>query len=100
MNQHYFMYCDGGHEGLASTSPDYNGPIGRNFKDGLELKDIVDFKPIRGIFPVKEYLKHFIDSLNKDWRLLYEYYMAVVKGPKSFSKALAARIPGHVHKAR
>ena len=74
----------------------YDGHIGREFRDGLELKPIVNFRQIDGKLEI--YDDQFIKSLNNDGKYLYQICHAIMSG--NFSDELASKLIGHVHQAR
>ena len=98
--QKYFLHL----EGLPTKSPSYDGPIGQLLKDGLDLQAIVDFQPPPILDGLLEWAKSlpedFIKSMNNDTQYLYQLFIAIMEGPEAFSKALADRIPGHVHQVK
>ena len=93
----YFRYCDyEGKKKEKNKSPKFNGHIGKLFRDGLDLKPIVDFDQIDG--KVENYDAAFIKSLNNDSKYFYEICQAIITG--NFPDELVYKIVGHVHQAR
>ena len=90
--QHLFLHW----EGKKTKSPKYDGPVGRNFMNGLELKDIVNFMPVFG--NVQNYAEDFVNSMNHDLQLLYRLCLAIQSG--HFPGNLANLKPGKCHQAR
>ena len=93
---HYFILMDLG----RTTSPGYDGPLGKLFKDGIKTEPIVNFEPMSGdpiIIP-----SHILNSpdFNNDTRLLYEYYIASHNNPGDFPENLAKKQPGCCHQVR
>ena len=93
-----FKYCDasGIDTWKNTTGPSYYGNIAKHFKNGLELKQPVQFRPIPGKVPT--YAQNFVATLNNDGRYLYEICHAVQNGV--VSPELAIKLIGHVHSAR
>ena len=90
--QTYFLHL----ENTPSTAPFYSGPFGKQIKDGVTLKPIVNYKAIPGL--VETYPEDFIHSMNNDLQLLYELCLAIQTGvfPEKLMKKLLAKC----HKAR
>ena len=87
----YFRYCDyEGKKKEKNKSPKFNGHIGKLFRDGLDLKPIVDFDQIDG--KVENYDAAFIKSLNNDSKYFYEICQAIIAG--NFPDELVYKIVG------
>ena len=70
--------------------------IGKQIREGMEYKNVILFDLVGGNVPI--YDEDFINSLNNDAQLFYEFCHAIMSG--NFSQELAERIIGHVHQAR
>ena len=94
----YFKYCDNYGKDVKTTSPTYEGHIGKNFKNGLDLKPIVNFKKITG--KVDVFTADFIKSFNNDTRYLYNICHAIQNGHQNFPANLVNKLIGHCHQGR
>ena len=94
----YFIHCDNCGKDIKSTSPSYDGIIGSQFKNGLELKPIVKFKTVDG--KVLVYDNDFIASFNNDKKYFYQICHAIQNGWEEFPPWLVNKLVGKVHKAR
>ena len=94
----YFKWCDNSGKDVKTTSPSYDGHIGKNFKDGLDLEEIVNFNKVKGKVPV--FSPDFIKSFNNDTKYLYQICHAIQDGPKKFPKHLIKKLIGHCHQGR
>ena len=93
----YFQYCDyEGKKEEKTKSPKFDGTIGRQFRDGLDLQPVINFNAINGKVPVYE--NGFINSLNNDSKYFYQVCHAIMSG--NFEDDLVWRLIGHVHQAR
>ena len=95
----YFLFCD--NEGLSTdtTSPDFDGHIGKMFKKGLKLEPIIirEYNPFADC-NFEKLPKDLYDALNHDYKLLHDLILATVSG--DFPEELALRTIGHPHPAR
>ena len=94
----YFKYCDAGGKKVKTKSPQYDGNIGKNFKEKLVLKPIVKFQTIAG--KVEVYDDELIKSFNNDFLYFYLICHAVQNGWENFPEFLVYKLIGHVHQAR
>ena len=78
------------------NSPTYDGHLGKQFRDGLVLKPVVNFNAIDGKIPVLP--DHVVNSLNNDSKYFYLICHAVQSG--NCDQELADHLIGHVHQAR
>ena len=94
----YFKYCDGQGKQIPTTSPTYEGHIGKTFKDGLELKPIIPFKTIPG--KVEILPNDCLKSFNNDTIYFYNICHAIQNGYRTFPQNLVNKIIGHAHQGR
>ena len=94
----YFKYCDAKGKHVSTTSPNYEGHIGKLFKDGLDLEPLVNFKRVPGKLEILP--TDFIKSINGDTKYLYEIVHAIQNGRRAFPQRLANKIIGHAHQGR
>ena len=94
----YFKYCDGLGKEVPTTSPTYEGHIGKTFKEGLELKPIISFKTIPG--KVEILPKDCLKSFNNDTIYFYNICHAIQNGYRAFPQNLVNKLIGHAHQGR
>ena len=94
----YFKHCDASGQDVATTSPSYDGHIGSQFKNGLDLKPIVNFKKITG--KVQRFTEDFIKTFNNDTKYLYNICHAIQNGYRNFPQSLVFNLVGHCHQGR
>ena len=94
----FFKYCDAQGKDVNTTSPSYDGHIGKTFKDGLELMPIVNFKTVPGKLEILP--NDFINSLNNDSKYLYKICHAIMGGYRRFPQNLIYKIIGKAHQGR
>ena len=73
-----------------TNSPTYNGPIGKLIRDGLDLKPIVDYVPVK-THEGYSVPAHLVMSFNNDTKLLFDLFLAIQNASKDFSEGLAKR---------
>ena len=99
----YFCYCDtkgSTNKEDWTKSDEFDGHIGIEFKTGYNLEPIVQ-KTVKLFFDPDSIMRlsqDQYDSLNNDYKLLYDYYIALKTG--DFPEELANRTPGHCHQGR
>ena len=92
--RHLFSHCDGG---LGTSGPDsFKGPIGKQCKEEIHLKDIVNFEIISTSLVNLD--EHIWTDLSRDQKLLYQYVKAIESG--LVSDRLAMQVAGPIDHSR
>ena len=81
----FFKSLDG-----PTNSPTYNGPIGKLIRDGLELKPVIEYVPVK-THEGYEVPAHLVMSFNNDTKLLFDLFLAIQNESTDFPEALAKR---------
>ena len=92
--RHLFCHCDGG---LGTSGPDsFKGPLGKECKEEVHLKDVVNFEAIPTTF--EDISDDVLKDLSRDQKILYQYTKAIQSG--HVSDRLAAQVAGPIDHSR